>query len=168
MAGQTPGRTDDPGRHETSEERADRRWGDLLQELRVAQTAVQILFGFLLTVVFQQRFTQLSGTDRHLYVATVVVGAATTGALVGPVAMHRLLTGRRLKPETVVWASRLTLLGLFLLLCTMTCSLLLILRLAVHDSLAAWLAGAMVAWFALCWLVLPLWARQRSTLGPHH
>ncbi|MFG1811189.1 DUF6328 family protein [Streptomyces sp. NPDC049040] len=167
MAGDTPDtdRTDDPGRNETAEERADRRWGDLLQELRVAQTGVQILFGFLLTVVFQQRFTQLSGTDRHLYVATVIVGAATTGALIGPVAMHRLLTGRRLKPETVVWASRLTVLGLFLLLCTMACSLLLVLRLTVHDPLAAWLAGAMVAWFALCWLVLPLWARHSSTPG---
>ena len=100
------------GRHESAEERADRRWGDLLQELRVAQTGVQILFGFLLTVVFQQRFTQLSDTDRHIYVVTVLLGAATTGALVGPVSMHRLLTGRRLKPETVAWASRLTVLGL--------------------------------------------------------
>ncbi|MDD1061522.1 DUF6328 family protein [Streptomyces cocklensis] len=170
MAGRTPGGTvgpgaaedGDPGRHETAEERADRRWGDLLQELRVAQTGVQILFGFLLTVVFQQRFTQLSTTDRHLYVATVVVGAATTGALVGPAAMHRLLTGHRLKPETVVWASRMTVLGLFLLLCTMACSLLLVLRLALHDAVAAWLAGAMVCWFMLCWLVLPLWARHHS------
>jgi hypothetical protein len=151
-----------PGRHESAEERADRRWADLLQELRVAQTGVQILFGFLLTVVFQQRFTRLSPNDQHLYVATVVLGAATTGALVGPVAMHRLLTGRRLKPETVVWASRLTVLGLFLLVCTMACSVLLVLRVVVRDTLAAGLAGGLVAWFALCWLVLPLWAGRRS------
>jgi hypothetical protein len=168
MAGQKPDRIVDPGRHETSEERADRRWGDLLQELRVAQTGVQILFGFLLTVVFQQRFTDLSTTDRHLYAATVVVGAATTGALVGPVAMHRLLTGRRIKPQTVVLASRITVLGLFLLLCTTACSLLLVLRLAVHDTAAAWLAGAMVFWFILCWLVLPLWARHSSTPEVEH
>lgn len=161
MAGQTD-RTDDPGRHETGEERADRRWSDLLQEVRVAQTGVQILFGFLLTVVFQQRFTQLSGTDRHLYVAAVVVGAATAGTLVGPVAIHRLLSGRRLKPETVVWASRMTLLGLLLLLCTMACSLLLVLRLAVRDTTAAWLVGVMVCWFALCWLVFPLWAGRHD------
>lgn len=154
--------TDDRGRHETGEERADRRWADLLQELRVAQTGVQILFGFLLTVVFQQRFTQLSDTDRHIYVVTVVLGAATTGALIGPVSMHRLLTGRRLKAETVVWASRLTVLGLVLLLCAMASSLLLILRVAIHDSGAAWLVGAMVVWFLLCWFVLPLWARRHS------
>jgi hypothetical protein len=151
-----------PGRRETAEERADRRWADLLQELRVAQTGVQILFGFLLTVVFQQRFTRLDSVDRHLYVVTVVLGAATTGALVGPAAMHRLLTGRRLKPETVVWASRLTVLGLFLLLCTMACSVLLVLRLVVRDALAEGLAGGLVVWFGLCWLVLPLWASHRS------
>ncbi|WP_328460271.1 DUF6328 family protein [Streptomyces sp. NBC_00448] len=146
------------GRNESPEERADRRWGDLLQEVRVAQTGVQILFGFLLTVVFQQRFTTLDGTDRHIYVVTVVLGAATTGALVGPVTMHRLLTGRRLKPQTVVLASRLTLLGLFLLLCTMASSLLLVLRVAMRDTTAAWLVGALVVWFALCWFALPLWA----------
>jgi hypothetical protein len=156
------GGTDEWGRHETPEERADRRWGDLLQELRVAQTGVQILFGFLLTVVFQQRFPQMPDADRHLYVVTVVLGAATTGALVGPVSMHRLLTGRHLKPETVVVASRLTVLGLVLLLCTMASSLLLVLRLALHGSGAAWLVGGMVVWFALCWFALPLWTRRHS------
>jgi hypothetical protein len=153
------------GRRESAEERADRRWGDLLQELRVAQTGVQILFGFLLTVVFQQRFTTLHSTDRHIYVVTVVLGAATTGALIGPVAMHRLLTGRRLKPETVVLASRLTVLGLVLLLCTMASSLLLVLRVAVRDSGAAWLVGALVVWFVVCWVALPVWARFHDGPG---
>ncbi|WTJ92018.1 DUF6328 family protein [Streptomyces sp. NBC_01537] len=148
------------GRQETAEERADRRWSDLLQELRVAQTGVQILFGFLLTVVFQARFPQLSAADRNIYVVTVILGAATTGALIGPVSMHRLLTGKRLKPETVVWASRLTVLGLVLLLCTMASSLLLILRIAVHDTFAVWVVIGMVLWFALCWFALPIWARR--------
>ncbi|KUJ67711.1 hypothetical protein ACZ90_25970 [Streptomyces albus subsp. albus] len=153
------------GRDESPEERADRRWRDLLQELRVTQTGVQVLFGFLLTVVFQQRFPQLSDTDRLIYVITVLLGAATTGVLIGPVSFHRLLAGRQLKPETVVWASRLTLLGLVLLLCTMACAMLLILRLAVRDTTAAWLVAAVVAWFTLWWFVMPTWAlrvRQRQ------
>jgi hypothetical protein len=153
---------DEDGRGESPLQRADRNMLELLQELRVAQTGVQILFGFLLTVVFQQRFAELSDTDRHIYTITVVLGAATTGALIGPVAMHRLLTGRRLKAETVTLASRLTVLGLVLLLCTMASSLLLVLRVAIRDTGAAWLVGAMVVWFVLCWLVLPLWARRRS------
>ena len=156
----------DGGRRETAEERADRRWTELLQELRVAQTGVQILFGFLLTVVFQQRFAHLGVADRRIYVVTVMLGAATMGALVGPVAMHRLLAGHRLKPETVAWAARLTVVGLVLLLCTMAASLLLVLRVAVRDPVAAWLAGVMVGWFTLCWFALPLWTRLRHGPGP--
>lgn len=146
------------GRHETEEERADRRWGELMQELRVAQTGMQILFGFLLTVAFQPRFTDLSETDRHIYMVTVLLGAATTGALVGPVSFHRLVTGRRLKPQTVEWASRLTLLGLVLLLCTITSAMLLILRVIVADFVALWLVVGTAIWFIICWFVLPLWA----------
>ncbi|MFC6064188.1 DUF6328 family protein [Streptomyces ochraceiscleroticus] len=148
------------GRHETPEERADRRWAELLQELRVAQTGVQILFGFLLTVVFQPGFARLDDVGRDIYVVTVVLGAATTGSLIGPVSLHRLVTGHRLKPQTVTWASRLTVLGLVLLLCTMVSAMLLILRVALHGSTAAvWLVGGMLAWFVLCWFVLPVCAR---------
>ncbi|MEU5401371.1 DUF6328 family protein [Streptomyces sp. NPDC005963] len=149
------------GRQESEEERADRRWSDLLQELRVAQTGVQLLFGFLLTVVFQPRFTTLSQTDQNIYLATVLLGASAAGALIGPVSFHRLLTGRRLKPETVVWASRLTMTGLILLLFTMTSALLLILRVVLRNELALWLVIAMTFWFVLCWFILPLWTRAR-------
>ncbi|MEV6651903.1 DUF6328 family protein [Streptomyces sp. NPDC051219] len=159
-------RTRAHGRDETEEERADRLWAELLQELRVAQTGVQILFGFLLTVVFQQRFVELSTTDRNIYVVTVVLGAATTGALIGPVSFHRLLTGRRLKPQTVQWASRLTVLGLVLLLCTMAAALLLILRVATDDTWAVWLVAGIVVWFVVCWFVLPAWTLHSEATGP--
>ncbi|NGN62713.1 hypothetical protein G5C51_02195 [Streptomyces sp. A7024] len=154
------------GRSETIEERADRQWSELVQEMRVALTGVQILFGFLLTVVFTPRFAELSDTNRMIYIATVVLGAASTGALIGPVAFHRLVSGRRIKPQAVLWASRLTLAGLILLLCTLTAALLLILRIAMHDSVAPVLVAAIVAWYVLCWLILPAWARKRHTEAP--
>ncbi|MFE2101633.1 DUF6328 family protein [Streptomyces sp. NPDC059468] len=151
------------GRHETEEERADRRWSELLQELRVAQTGVQILFGFLLTVVFQVRFTTLSDADRIIYLVTVVFGAAATGALIGPVAVHRSLAGQHLKPQTVDWAARLAMTGLILLLCTMASALLLILRVARLGEVAGWIVTAMFLWFVACWFGIPLWARARAT-----
>ncbi|MGV9312142.1 DUF6328 family protein [Streptomyces sp. NPDC003691] len=151
-----------PGRRETEEERADRRWADLIQEVRVTQTGVQILFGFLLTVVFQARFTELGTTDLDIYTATVMLGAAATGALVAPVALHRMLTGRRVKPRTVDLAARLTVVGLVLLLCTMTSALVLVLRVAHHGGPAVWLVVPMVLWFVLCWFVLPLWIRRHD------
>ncbi|CAL9344458.1 hypothetical protein SUDANB58_00334 [Streptomyces sp. enrichment culture] len=154
------------GRNETEEERADRMWQELIQEVRVAQMGVQILFGFLLTVVFTPGYDDLADTDRRIYIVTVLLGAAATGALIGPVSLHRLVSGRRVKPQAVRWASRLTLLGLVLLLATTTASLLLILRVATDDGFVPWLVAGVVAWYLLCWFALPLWTRHRYTSRP--
>ncbi|MFI5669816.1 DUF6328 family protein [Streptomyces sp. NPDC051704] len=151
------------GRDETAEERADRQWQELIQEIRVAQTGVQILFGFLLTVAFTPVFHGLSQTDKTIYIVTVVLGALATGALIGPVAFHRIVSGRRIKPEAVAWAARLTFTGLILLLATCTAALLLVLRVATHNALVPWLVGGVLAWYLLCWFALPLWARIRYT-----
>ncbi|MFI2205718.1 DUF6328 family protein [Streptomyces sp. NPDC020192] len=154
------------GRHETEEERADRMWGELIQEVRVAQTGVQILFGFLLTVAFQPRYATLPHSDRVIYIVTVVLGACATGALVGPVSLHRIVSGFRVKPRAVRLASRLTFVGLALLLATMTSALLLILRVATHGGFVPYLVAAVVAWYLVCWYGLPLWARRRHTVRP--
>lgn len=179
MSGQEPRRTrhsppDEPsadqdglvrGRHETTEERADRRWSELVQEIRVAQTGVQILLGFLLTVVFAPRFVELSGSDRTLYIVTVALGSAATGALIGPVSFHRIVAGRRIKPQAVRWAGRLIAVGLALLLATLATALLLVLRFATDSAYVPWLVSGLVVWYLLCWYVLPLWARHRYTSG---
>lgn len=149
------------GRDETAEERADRKWGELIQEVRVAQTGVQILFGFLLTVVFTPKYTELGHVEQVIYIVTVVLGACATGALIGPVSLHRLMSGQQVKPQAVRLASRLTFVGLLLLLATMVSSLLLVLRVATHNALVPWLVGAVLLWYLVCWYALPLWARYR-------
>ncbi|WP_328929329.1 DUF6328 family protein [Streptomyces sp. NBC_00190] len=151
------------GRNETEQERADRQWQELVQEIRVAQTGVQILFGFLLTVVFTPQFQGLAQTEKTVYIVTVVLGSLSTGALIGPVAFHRIVSGRRIKPQAVVWASRLTFAGLVLLLATLTTALFLILRVATDNTVVPWLVAGVLAWYLLCWFVLPLWARSRYT-----
>ncbi|MFI7319480.1 DUF6328 family protein [Streptomyces venezuelae] len=153
----------DNDRRETESERADRRWAELIQEVRVAQTGVQILFGFLLTVVFTPRFAELNDTDRTIYIVTVILGSTATGALIGPVSFHRIVAGRRIKPHAVVWASRLTLAGLILLLGTLTAALLLVLRVATDNTVVPWLVAGVVSWYLLCWFVLPAWARYKHT-----
>ncbi|MGA4863346.1 DUF6328 family protein [Streptomyces lavendulocolor] len=160
--GGTAGRTP-RGRNETPDERADRRWAELIQEIRVAQTGVQILFGFLLTVVFAPTFADLSSTNKTIYIITVGLGASATGALIGPVSFHRIVSGRRIKPQAVVWASRLTFVGLVLLLATLISALFLVLRVATHDAFVPWMVAGVVTWYVVCWFVLPLWARYRYT-----
>ncbi|WP_045695153.1 DUF6328 family protein [Streptomyces rubellomurinus] len=143
------------GRRESADERADRRWTDLLQEVRIAQTGSQVLFGFLLSVVFMPRFTQLGGLDRALYVVTVVLGALATGALTAPVAYHRIFAGHRFKPQLVDAAARLVAAGLLMLALTIGSALLLLLRVATGSAVSAWIAGAVMLWFAFCWFLLP-------------
>ncbi|MFE7561630.1 DUF6328 family protein [Kitasatospora sp. NPDC057500] len=160
--GDAPGRT---GRQESSEERADRRWSDLLQEVRVAQTGSQVLFGFLLSVVFMPRFAQLEQFDRHLYIVTVVLGALATGSLAAPVSYHRLFAGRRLKPQLVEAAARLVAMGLVLLALTIGSALLLLLREAADGATAAWITGVVMVYFAVCWLLVPMIHLRRHNGG---
>lgn len=149
------------GRHETAEEAADRRWTDLVQEVRIAQTGAQIMFGFLLTVAFTDRFARLHGFDRRLYDVVVVLGAVATGTLIAPVTYHRILAGHHVKPRMVTAVSHLVALGVGLLGLAVGCALLLLLRVA-GLGWAAWLvAGTVVCWFALTWVALPLFLRRR-------
>lgn len=95
------------GRDETANERADRNWDELLQELRVMQTGTQILTGFLLAVAFQPRFTDMDALQRDLYVILVALAAIATILALAPVGMHRALFGHRRKPELVRIAARI-------------------------------------------------------------
>jgi fatty acid desaturase len=147
---------------ETPRERVNRRWNEILQETRVTQTGVQILFGFLLSVAFTPMFRELETLDRGIYVTTVVLGAAATGSLIAPVSIHRFLSGQRMKDEVVETAGRLMMCGMVLLALTIGCTLLLILRFVVPGVLAEVLVGGVMLWFGLCWYALPLRLRRRA------
>ncbi|MFI5809020.1 DUF6328 family protein [Streptomyces sp. NPDC051561] len=147
---------------EFARERVNRRWNEVLQETRVAQTGVQILFGFLLSVAFTPLFRELETFDRVVYVITVVLGASATGALIAPVSIHRFLSGQRMKDDVVETAGRLMIGGMVLLALTIGCTLLLILRLVVPGVLAEILVGTVMLWFGYCWYVLPVHLRRRA------
>lgn len=153
----------DAARPESARERVNRRWTEILQETRVAQTGVQILFGFLLSVAFTPPFRELGTFDRTVYVLTVVLGAAATASLIAPVSIHRFLSGQRMKHEVVEAAARLMICGMVLLALTIGCTLLLILHVVVPGLLAELLVGAVMLWFVLCWYVLPLRLRRRAS-----
>jgi hypothetical protein len=95
------------GRHETESERSDRNWSEILQELRVTQTGSQIISGFLLTVAFQPRFTQLDGYQYSVY--GVLVGLAALSTILGlaTVSLHRAEFHHHRKTAVVQWGSRL-------------------------------------------------------------
>ena len=96
-----------PGRDETPEERADRNWAEILQELRAVQTGTQILTGFLLAIAFQPVFAELAMPERLGYLSLVVGAGVATLLAMAPVIMHRLLFRRRQKERLVRAGSRI-------------------------------------------------------------
>jgi hypothetical protein len=152
---------DSDRRSETATERLDRNWGSLLQELRVVQTGVQLLTGFLLTLPFQRRFDVLDGDVRVLYLATVSCAVASTVLLVAPVGMHRVLFRQRRLKALVSVAHRLAYAGLLLLglaLAGMT----VIIFAAVADRTAGLIAGVVaLVVIVMCWVALPFVMRAR-------
>jgi O-antigen ligase len=112
---------DDPadGRDETFDERMDRNWNEMLQELRVTQTGTQILTGFLLAIAFQSRFAELDRFQHGVYLVLVLVAVLTTALGLTPVNLHRVLFRQHAKKLIVDVAHvllRLTLGGVGLVL----------------------------------------------------
>jgi hypothetical protein len=149
--------TDRP--RETEAERADRNFGDLLQEIRVAQTGVQILFAFLLTMPLQSRFERLDDFERATFVAALLLSAGASVCLIAPVAYHRALFARRMKTQVVRAAARFAILGLGLLALAITCAVDLVLDLVLGRTPALLIAGGLAALLTLAWVVLPLLKR---------
>ncbi|GAA0924162.1 DUF6328 family protein [Pseudonocardia zijingensis] len=156
------------GRGEGPLQRADRNMIELLQELRVAQTGVQILFAFLLTLSFTERFGSIDDFQRWTYVVTLLCSVLTAGMFVAPAAVHRVTFRRGVKPETVQLGHRLFTLGLGALALTLTGSVLLVLDVAVGRQFA--IVAAVVVCLVLCllWFALPvpMLRRSRANGGP--
>ena len=147
-------------REESVAQRADRNLGELLQELRVAGLGVQVLFGFLLSLPFTNRFAKLSSGQRDLYLASLVLAAVATALLVGPVAYHRMVFRRGQKERLVRAASVMAIGGLAAVALAVSAAVMLVTS-YVGGGLAACLISAFVAvMFGLLWFAFPLTRRR--------
>jgi hypothetical protein len=151
------------GRHETELERDDRNLIELLQEARVVQTGVQILFGFLLTVAFQPKFEKLSSFQKADYFGTLVAAATTLIMLTAPTAWHRILFRQGDKEHLVTIANRFMLLGLAAMALTSIGVVMLLSDIAFSPALTAIVTAAAVLACASFWCLMPL-ARRRTLL----
>lgn len=147
-------------RSETEAERLDRNWSSLLQELRVTQTGVQLLTGFLLTLPFQDRFTLLSHEMRVVYLITVVCSLGATVLLVAPVGMHRMLFRRHKLRPLVSAAHRFAIYGLLLLGAALT-GVATVVFAAVVNQKTGVIAGVVTGVLIVgAWVAYPLWMRR--------
>ncbi|MDX6320690.1 MAG: hypothetical protein QOF52_548 [Propionibacteriaceae bacterium] len=144
----------DDGRHESENERMDRNWNEILQELRVTQTGTQILSGFLLAIAFQPRFDSLDSFQRTVYLILVIAAAATTALALAPVSLHRGLFRRRSKKLVVQTAHVLVRCALTGVAIVLTGTVLLIFDVALGTTEALIAAGSMLL-LVICIAALP-------------
>jgi hypothetical protein len=151
-----------PARDETPAERDDRNWTELLQEVRVTQTGVQILSGFLLTIPFQSRFLDLSPVMVATFVVAVAFAALSTLLMVAPVSLHRLLFRRHLKRSLVDVSDVLAKAGLICLAVTITLVTGLVFGFVLGETAGAAAILAAAAAFISFWVILPLFVLART------
>jgi len=150
-------------RHETALERDDRNFAELLQELRVTQTGVQILFAFLLTLAFTNRFGSLDEIQRGTYVATLLLAMVAAALFTAPAALHRALFRRGAKRRVVDISGNLASAGLCVLTMAFTGSVLLVVDVVLGRAPGI---AAAAGTFAMClglWGVFPRWVRHRMS-----
>jgi hypothetical protein len=153
---------DQPQVHaETEEEKLTRNLNELLQELRVTQTGVQILTGFLLTLPFTSRFQDLTDLQRYVYLAILCGSVIATGLIIGPVAFHRALFRKGERPWIVEAANKSARAGLLALAMTTSGVVWLVFDIVTNRTLANIAGGLALAFFGVLWAGVPLVARGR-------
>jgi hypothetical protein len=150
-------------RGESPEEVLDRNLNELLQELRVVLTGVQILFAFLLTLAFTARFSDLGTFATTVYTVTLMSSALATVVLIAPVSFHRTLFRRQRKRELVVFGDRSLVVALALLIVSISSAVLLVLDVVLGRWPALVGCACVVTVGTVLWYMVPLRAR-RGTL----
>ena len=144
------------------ESRLDRELMELLNELRVALPGIQVLFAFLFTVPFTQRFKDLSDLQRTTYFIAFLAAAAATVLLIAPSANHRIRWRERDKESLLRRANVMTIAGLAVLAVAMTAATFLVTDLLYEVPAASITAAGLAGAFAIAWYVLPLSRKVRD------
>ncbi|MEK6250418.1 MAG: DUF6328 family protein [Actinomycetota bacterium] len=147
------------GRDESEIQRLDRNLSELLQELRVALPGVQVLFAFLLTIPFNQRFALLTTAQERIYLATLLITTIAAVLLIAPTAYHRITFRKQQKAHLVLLANRLAIVGLGFLALAMSGVVLLITDFLFNTVVTVACTAFAALMFVTFWYALPLLRR---------
>jgi hypothetical protein len=146
-------------RSQEEQERLNRQMTELLNELRVAMPGVQVLFGFLLAVPFQQRFQSVSPFQRDVYFVTLVAAAVATAFLIAPSAYHRIAFQQHDKPRIIRVGTAQFVCGLVALSVAMNGAVLLVTDVLFKTATVVVTVAAIALLFAWLWFGVGLWRR---------
>jgi membrane-bound acyltransferase YfiQ involved in biofilm formation len=155
-------RAEEPGRSEEEQERLNRQMTELLNELRVAMPGVQVLFGFLLAVPFQQRFATVTAFQRDVYFGTLIAAAVATAFLIAPSAYHRIAFQQHDKPRIIMVGTVQFVCGLVALAVAMNGAVLLVTDFIFKRTTVIVTVAAIASLFAWLWFGIGLWRRMRT------
>ena len=155
-------------RDETPLARLDRNLVELVAELRVVQTGVQVLFAFLLVVPFNQGFAKATDFERGTYFATLIATALAAACLIAPSAQHRVLFRFEDKQHLVFVANRLAIAGLVFLSFAMGGAVLLVTTKLFGEGVGWLTLGLIAIPFVWLWFAWPLWRRAALRSGRIH
>jgi hypothetical protein len=144
------------GREESESERLDRNLSELLQELRVALPGVQVLFAFLLTIPFAQRFAELTTAQERIYLGILLSTTISAVLLIAPTAYHRMTFRKQQKGRLVFLANRLAIIGLGFLALAMTGVVLLITDFLFATTVTVVCTAFAALMFMTFWYALPV------------
>ena len=157
----------EPDSRSHEERKRDRQMIELLNELRVALPGVQILFAFLLTVPFTQRFPHLTGFQRDVFYITLVAATLSAACLIAPSAAHRLRFHQSDREWLIESANGLMIVGLGFLAIAIGAAFLLITD-VLYDGARVWIY-AVIVWLVILglWFLRPLNRQLRgASSGP--
>jgi hypothetical protein len=151
-----------PDRDDEEQKRLNRQLIELLNELRVALPGVQVLFAFLLSVPFQNRFSEATSYERNVYLVTLLASAAATAFLIAPTGYHRLLFQRGDRPRIIRHGTQMLIAGLVCLAIAMSGAVYLVTEFVFAPGTAIPVALAAAAMFGWLWFGAALWRRWRE------
>ena len=160
MSKDAPDRPQD--RSEEQQERLNRQMMELLNEIRVAMPGVQVLFGFLLTVPFQQRFQRVTEFQETVYFVTLVAAATATAFLIAPSAHHRILLEQHDKPNIIHIGTGQMLVGLGALAVAMNGAVLLVTDVLFDAGAVTITVILMASLYLTPWFGFPLIRRLQK------
>ena len=147
---------------EDEKKRRDRELIELLNELRVALPGIQVLFAFLLTMPFTQRFKTITTTQKTTFFAAFISTALSSALLIAPTVLHRLRFRSKDKEDVLVTSNRLTIIGTFLLAVAISLVVYLITDVLYGGAAPVLFTGGIVVLFVIVWYLLPLGWKVRE------
>ena len=152
----------DAERGKRSEEELDQEWGELVEEHRLAMPGVQVLFGFLLILPFQNGFRDLTNVQEYVYFSALICAAVAIVLLITPTATHRIRWRQQDKEALLVLATRTAITATLFMAASMTASVYLITDYLFGEPATAIVTALIAALFAGFWYILPLVRRLRD------